>query len=348
MVQKVWTAWDGHHYVFLAQHGYVTQGDEANFIVFFPLYPLLIRIASYIFQDTLLTGVIVSNVFSILAHTLYFEVLRLLGYSFRQSVRIFLLFLFNPIAVYFAHSYTESLFLFCTVLGMYFLYTKKYFASTFSLSLSVLTRMTGIFSMIPYYWDLVVHLWEKRSFGKEELKRSFYGLLMPVALLLYFGINVFFFHNPFYFLQVQRVHWHKQAGPVLSQYRNEWRSFQKDLLQNFPTDFPTYFIDRGSTLIAPIVLCTSLVLLILEKNISRRNRLNRIGIIIWGLATWFLIASQTFWLSSARYVFLIFGVTPALEHLVGKNSLLYFLTLIASSVLFFYGIFLFSKGAWLY
>src|ERR671939_494023 len=42
----IWNRWDAPHYLDLARMGYVSQGVEARWIVFFPLYPWLVRAAS--------------------------------------------------------------------------------------------------------------------------------------------------------------------------------------------------------------------------------------------------------------------------------------------------------------
>src|SRR3979411_824017 len=34
---EIWSRWDGTHYLDIARDGYVTQGDERNWIVFYPL-----------------------------------------------------------------------------------------------------------------------------------------------------------------------------------------------------------------------------------------------------------------------------------------------------------------------
>ena len=41
--QRFTTAGDSPHYLLLARQGYVTAGEDAKYIVFYPLYPLLIR-----------------------------------------------------------------------------------------------------------------------------------------------------------------------------------------------------------------------------------------------------------------------------------------------------------------
>src|SRR5688500_13933486 len=47
----VWTRWDAPHYLDIARMGYVSEGVEARWIVFYPLYPWLVRAASFALRD---------------------------------------------------------------------------------------------------------------------------------------------------------------------------------------------------------------------------------------------------------------------------------------------------------
>lgn len=58
--------WDAPHYEAIAKNWYANTGDAANFIVFFPLYPILIRLLTIDFNYSSLSALIVSNVCSFL------------------------------------------------------------------------------------------------------------------------------------------------------------------------------------------------------------------------------------------------------------------------------------------
>lgn len=59
--------WDSPHYIDIAKNGYVNEGEQRLLIVFFPLYPLLIRLTTFSFDYINLSALIVSNVSSIFA-----------------------------------------------------------------------------------------------------------------------------------------------------------------------------------------------------------------------------------------------------------------------------------------
>ena len=45
---EIWNRWDATHYLRLAEHGYTAAGDSRLSLVFFPLYPWLVRAGSLI------------------------------------------------------------------------------------------------------------------------------------------------------------------------------------------------------------------------------------------------------------------------------------------------------------
>ena len=59
IVMNMFNHWDAPHYVAIAKNGYVNTGDAANFIVFFPLYPILIRLFTFDFNYINLSALIV-------------------------------------------------------------------------------------------------------------------------------------------------------------------------------------------------------------------------------------------------------------------------------------------------
>src|ERR1044072_3907601 len=65
--------WDAPHYLDIARMGYVSEGVEARWIVFFPLYPWLVRAASVLLRDGLLAAFFVSGLASVAAGLLLYR-----------------------------------------------------------------------------------------------------------------------------------------------------------------------------------------------------------------------------------------------------------------------------------
>ena len=53
---------DTPHYINIATNGYSASGENANEIVFYPLYPILMRILAFFIKDYFISGVLISNV----------------------------------------------------------------------------------------------------------------------------------------------------------------------------------------------------------------------------------------------------------------------------------------------
>src|ERR1043165_2197582 len=64
---SIWNRWDAPHYLDIARVGYVSEGVEARWIVFYPLYPWLVRVASFVLRDELAGAFLVSTVASLAA-----------------------------------------------------------------------------------------------------------------------------------------------------------------------------------------------------------------------------------------------------------------------------------------
>src|SRR5919106_410556 len=114
----IWNRWDAPHYLDIARMGYVAEGVEARWIVFFPLYPWLVRAAALLLRDELLAAFFVSGVASVAAGLLLYRLARADGEP-EEVARASVFYLLVFPTAYFLHiGYNESLFL-ALVLGAF-------------------------------------------------------------------------------------------------------------------------------------------------------------------------------------------------------------------------------------
>lgn len=125
-----WGNFDGVHYLTIAQQGY--HGLINNEQVFFPLYPVLIKLLYFLTQNYLLSGLIISNLSIFLAAI----ILRKISKSLWPVIFLFTF----PTAFFFGAVYTEALFLLLVLLAFS---KNKLFGF-----LAGLTRLTGFFTGI--------------------------------------------------------------------------------------------------------------------------------------------------------------------------------------------------------
>ncbi len=149
-----WANFDGEHYLSIAMFGYKDLQ-----LAFFPGYPYVINLLSKLIGTNtasyLISGVLVSNLLFLGSLILLWKVVRL-DYSKETAKVATILLLVFPTSFYFGSVYTESMFLFVSLLVYYFYRTNKYLlAGLFGIILT-LTRLYGIFVIFMIFIDVLV------------------------------------------------------------------------------------------------------------------------------------------------------------------------------------------------
>jgi hypothetical protein len=117
---------------------------------FYPLWPLCIRLFSvFTFGNYLDSGVILSNIFSVLGLTVFFRYFQT-AYGRSIAERTTILLLAVPGALFYFMPYTESLLLLLTALIFRFMQKQRYIVPGVATFLAVLCRPSGLF-LIPFY-----------------------------------------------------------------------------------------------------------------------------------------------------------------------------------------------------
>ena len=150
LLLSVWQRFDTNWYLKIAQHGYA--GDDGS-TVYFPLYPLLIRIVSTVVGNAMLSALLLSNLLLIGALVLLYRLSDALfgAVSARRAVAYWLLF---PTAFFMLAAYTESLFLFLTLAAFDCVRRDKWMLAGLFGGLAALTRLQGALLVIPFAWML--------------------------------------------------------------------------------------------------------------------------------------------------------------------------------------------------
>ena len=143
-LEPLWTHWDVRHYLGIAAQGYTAVGDERLRLVFFPLYPMLIRLLAPLTGGNLFAaGTVISLMCAALASALVYDLsyMHFGGDSARLSVAYFLL---SPLSVFLCCVYTESLFICMTLLAVCLLRRGHRWGAAACGALSAFTRMPGV------------------------------------------------------------------------------------------------------------------------------------------------------------------------------------------------------------
>lgn len=196
-----WGNFDGVHFLAIAQHGYtgIFQSEQ----VFFPLFPILIKLISYVTGNYFISGLLLSNLAVLAAGILLY---RIVTRDFNKNTAIWsvvFLFLF-PTSFFFGSIYTESLFLLLLLCGFYL---TKPFNWLFNL-LAGLTRLIGAFTGIFGVFGVLVYMfYQWLQFSSPFLflfsqgaftngrASSFTTLVLPPQVM-YRYIKIFLTANP--------------------------------------------------------------------------------------------------------------------------------------------------------
>ncbi|RJQ30869.1 hypothetical protein C4572_03275 [Candidatus Parcubacteria bacterium] len=102
-LKSAFSAWDAKWYFFIAENGYGNAMSSA----FYPLYPAAIKLLNFIAKNSFLSGLLLSNLFTLVGSCFLFKILK---NDFNETVAkesLILLLLF-PTSFFFSLPYSES------------------------------------------------------------------------------------------------------------------------------------------------------------------------------------------------------------------------------------------------
>ena len=194
--------WDSFWYLDIAKNGYSLKGPEKlSNIVFFPLYPFLIRIFSIFTNGNLiLTGWILSSLFLLLSLLYFFKLVKEFHPEINPYLPIVFLLIF-PTSFFLNAVYTESLFLFLSLASFYYALKRRFLLANVFGFFGSLTRVSGAILFIPLFWEYLKSLNFKisRLFNLKTL----YFSLIPLGTISFFLFHYLKFHDFFLFFKVE-------------------------------------------------------------------------------------------------------------------------------------------------
>jgi Gpi18-like mannosyltransferase len=220
------STWDSQHYIRLAEVGY-QPGLLTN--AFGPLYPWTIRALNVLTGDSIVSGLLISNVASALALYLLYRFVR---QRFSEAIawRALVLFLAFPTAFYLNLIYTEALFLLLTVMFFIALYERRMLLLAACGFLLPLLRLPGLVVVIPLIWAVLISYNGARKRSGSPSPKSERGLggevsplllLAPIAGLLgYLGYMELELGNAFVAMDTEKLYIsHRSLDNLLRPWR---------------------------------------------------------------------------------------------------------------------------------
>ena len=256
---------DGLHYISIARNGYA-QYEQA----FFPLYPILIKFLTPFFSNNqLVTGLIISNISFLLGLIILYKYLNLIFQKDKRSnILIVIFLLFFPTSFFFGAVYTEGLFFLLLITTLYFLKKEKYlFVGLFAFFAS-LTRLVGVFLIVP----MIIHLY-RSSKTKSNIKN-----LVLIAPLLGLGIYCFYLYqttgDPLFFVTSQPIFGANRSSNLILLPQVYWRYFKIFITAAHDPRFYVSIVEFLIFNFVFIVLILDLYQILLSFPRRRKSKLN--------------------------------------------------------------------------
>ena len=212
-----WNLWDSPHYIDLAKFGYqnCVENGQHLFLVFFPLYPVLIHIVHYLIGNYEVTAMLLSTLAFCVGSVFFYGVVKE-EYNEEIAKRAFWLLSFFPFAFFFGGIMTESLFFCLLSAGFFCVKRHKWLAAGIVGMFCALCRVQGVLLLgvglveffLCYPPGTMIRRREGKQFIKAFFKKGIFLFLTPIGNLIYFFINYQTEGDFFRFQVYQKEHWY--------------------------------------------------------------------------------------------------------------------------------------------
>ena len=296
---SIWNRWDGPQYLLIARQGYAATGDQRLALVFFPLYPWVIRLFAIVVRDAVLSAFLVSTIASVIVGVALARLFAI-DYSGHLARRAaWFLFIFPT--SYFLHiDYSESLFLALVLTSFVSARRERWFQAGLLGAFAALARPTGILLLPALGADALWELWETHRFNWRWL----WAGLVLMGYAVYLWINYHVAGDALAFLKLEHSHWSDAlVGPWSGVHVNfdvarDWKPSQAAMIG---TQVLFYLaVGLAGTIASAILLRPSYA--------------------VWMALNWLLVASQSWDLSAPRYTLTMFPLFILLALLARRRA----------------------------
>ena len=245
--------WDSGWYRSIVQNGYSYVPDKQSNVVFYPLYPLLVKIVSTIFDHTKAVGFLISNLGLLTGSFYMYRIVYHETENHNISLLAVFLLLINPMSFFHSIFYAEGIFLGLTTASFYYALQNRLLLAGLLGLFATLTRMAGIFTAIPIILQACNITTTFRTLQIPKDFKKWVAIFLPsLGIIIFYTFLYIKFGDPLVSVKTQAT-WSRHF------------SFVDTFTSAFK--FPTYF-----TILFFIFLIISLIsfihLLFIKTNLS--------------------------------------------------------------------------------
>ncbi len=319
-----WSNWDANNFLRVAEVGYPSSGHDALFIVYLPGYPFAVRVVAFVFQNLILSGLIVSFAASVGAAWFLYKLVRLERDDDEAWRAVLWLFAF-PTAYFLTLPYSESLYLFGSVAALYAARTNRWVRAAGAGVLATATRLQAL----PLVPALAIEAF-RRNDRQSRVRALFWAGMAAGGIAIYLAINWIVHDDPFQFFKTQAEHWANHGAAPWVPLNDGLRAVLSGGLEG---DFVLIYWGR---LVGTAVTVTLLVAGVRRLSLSESA---------FGWISLILILSSSWLISMPRYLIGIFPLFIVAAHHTRSDRVLWPL-LVTSTGLQCYYFWHYATGHW--
>ena len=327
LMQNAWMKenTDAQHYFTIAENWYVNEGDDKVLIVFFPLFPCLIRLLNFITGNSYISSHIINITASAAgAGVLYLTFHKLFGGFIKTEKntgaavwedRAFfavIIALLMPGMIFMCSPMTEPLFFLFTVCCFYFISERKFLIAAVSAAFAGFTRSVGILLVIPIVFEAISDIIRTNRNRKPISMKC--AVLIAAAVIscmgtfAYLMINKSVTGDAFKFAEYQLSNWDQSIGFFVDTPRYLWDYFIK-------------YLERGDIMTALSLQLAQLIMIFASLIIYlfAAKRLPA-SYTLYFMAYFVIAVGCTWLLSGIRYLSLLLPLPAAVAALCNKKG----------------------------
>jgi len=283
---QIWDQWDSGYYREIAEFGYGAYGTGDGSLAFYPLFPWLMRLVTYITTSYLVAGLLISSIASIIAAIALRRLVQL-DYADSVAMRSVWFFLIFPTAYFLHVPYSESLFIALALTSLMAARTERWWMAGVLGAFCWMTRGVGVVLVPALAAEATQQYYARRSWDW----RWVWIAIVPAGFAVYLLINWHIGGNVFAFLQTRKVLFHQSFALPSVGLRLAIRA-------HYPTPDEAEMMGVQQLIFVALGFVCMIVSWIKLRPVYA----------VWMTAMWFLVTSVSFLQSMPRYTLTMFPI----------------------------------------